>query len=281
MSRVSHRIASYNRGNLLTAASIVYRAAHKGTIRPPIEANPREIYHSLFPLPPLSPVPSPDRPTSVIEQVENEAAYRQLLVQGVLAVLLPTEDLENGPLTALVGQIFSEMIIGGVVAKKASEPWMILEGLSILARVIQRPRSETTDESGSLQVPPENAKKSFSIQGLFWAIVQWGFALLTIFKLFITTVAMSRSLPKRADNGLLEKEKLTRHTADSQSQNPPFSTEEPVKIPILAFRLWPTISNLLEMDLRMPWLCGTLSMLQWIAITGPGNVAGVDGVIDR
>lgn len=158
---------------------------------------------------------------------------------------------------------------------------MILEGLSILAGVIQRRRTETSDDAVGLSVPPETRRSSFSIQGLFWTIVQWGFAFVTLVRLFITTVATSSSLPRRADHGLPEKEKVTRQTADSQSQNPSYSTEEPVKIPILAFRLWPTISNLLEMDLRMPWLCGTLSMLQWIAITGPGNVAGVDGVIDR
>ena len=72
----------------------------------------------------------PDDASKALEQKENEAAYRQLLVHGVLAVLLPTEDLENSCLTALVGQIFSEMIIGNGIGGKASEPWLLWEGIT-------------------------------------------------------------------------------------------------------------------------------------------------------
>lgn len=83
-------------------------------------------------------MPKPEDPTSASQQRENEAAYRQLLVQGVLAVLLPTEDLDNECLTALVGQILSELIIGNVVIGKLSQPWMIWECLIITARVLGR-----------------------------------------------------------------------------------------------------------------------------------------------
>lgn len=35
------------------------------------------------------------------------------------------------------------------------------------------------------------------------------------------------------------------------------------------------------MNMRMPWLSGTFSMLQWIALTGPGRIADVDSKLDR
>ncbi|KAI0016692.1 PXA domain-containing protein [Xylariomycetidae sp. FL0641] len=108
-----------------------YRIAKAEGLRPPLEANSRKIYHALCPLPPLSPVPKYGDKTSFEAQADNESAYRQLLVQGVLAVLLPTEDLENDCLTSLVGQILSEMIIGNLIVNKLSEPWLIWEMLII------------------------------------------------------------------------------------------------------------------------------------------------------
>ncbi|RYZ32624.1 MAG: hypothetical protein EOP01_00570, partial [Propionibacteriaceae bacterium] len=70
-----------------------------------------------------NPVPTESVPSATVEQRENESAWRQLLVQGVLAVLLPTEDLENGCLRALVAEIFAEMILGNGISGKACESW--------------------------------------------------------------------------------------------------------------------------------------------------------------
>ncbi|ROW12055.1 hypothetical protein VMCG_00763 [Cytospora schulzeri] len=231
-----------------------YRASRKPLMQPPIEVDPREIYHSLCPLPHLSPIPKLEKPETIAEQAENEVAYRQLLVQGVLAVLLPTEDLKNQCLTSLVGQIFSEIIIGGVVAKKLSEPWMLWTGLTILADVMQRGK---TDTSG----PP-------------------------FVRVFASTLATCRTLPSRGQTAPAQKDGSTRHNDEVPATNtsPPYSVELPkevVKTPVVAYGIWPTVSNLLEMDKRMPWLCGSLSMVQWLAIAGPGRVAGFDGVIDR
>ncbi|RYO81323.1 hypothetical protein DL766_006587 [Monosporascus sp. MC13-8B] len=191
---------------LLDAHIRAYRAAKNSPVRPPIEANPHDIYHSLFPLPALSPVPRPDDSKSIRAQAENERTYRQLLAQGLLAILLPTEDLENPCLTALVGEILSELVIGNLIANKISEPWLIWEGLII----------------------------------------------------------------------------LTRHT--KKSYDPPTSLETqrgPVKVPIAEFYIWSCVANLLELDVRMPWLTGALSMGQWAATRGPGKLASLNGGLDR
>ncbi|OIW34087.1 PXA domain-containing protein, partial [Coniochaeta ligniaria NRRL 30616] len=244
-----------------------YRASHSQVARPPVHTDAREIYHSIWPLPALSPVPKTDAPSAITEQAENEAAYRQLLVQGVLALLLPTEDLENDCLTALVGQIFSELIIGNVVANRLAEPWLIWEGLIILSGLIRRRADDPSAQSStrsSTNIQPTSAKRSFSIHGLFLTLLQWCFLAANLIRFTVTAVVSSRSIPPRIHPaGLLD------------------THAEPVKVPVLAFRIWPASSNLIEMNLRMPWLGGTLSFLQWIAMTGPGQIADVDGVLDR
>lgn len=276
-----------------------YRTAQNSAARPPIEANPRDIYHSLCPLPALSPVPKPDDARSIQAQADNEAAYRQLLVQGVLALLLPTEDLENECLTSLVGQIFSELIIGNQVANKISEPWLILEILMILTRLVNRKRAPGTPEhDGSTEADPQEgihgpglskakaarSRRGWSIDQMFWSLVQWGFLAVTSIRLIITTIVLAPSLPPRSTPILVRRLESTGHFDSEKSYNPPEGFEAqsaPVKVPIADFNLWPCIANLLETDARMPWLAGAFSMAQWGAMRGPGRVAGYNGIIDR
>jgi hypothetical protein len=235
----------------------------------------------------LSPVPKTDAPSAIIEQAENEAAYRQLLVQGVLALLLPTEDLENDCLTALVGQIFSELIIGNVVANRLAEPWLIWEGLMILSGLIRRRPGDPSAQSStrpSTNIQPTSTKTSFSIHGLFLTLLQWCFLAANLVRLVVTTVVSSRSIPPRTRYGSRHVDEMTRQKMGSLATDPAGLLDthaEPAKVPVFAFRIWPAISNLIEMDLRMPWLSGTLSFLQWISMTGPGRIADVDGVLDR
>ena len=75
---------------------------------------PWPVYHALNPHPALSPIPNPNDPDACAEQSANETLYFQLLVQGVLAVLLPTEDLENDCLRTLVGDGIADLVEDGV-----------------------------------------------------------------------------------------------------------------------------------------------------------------------
>ncbi|KAM7192533.1 PXA domain protein 1 [Rhypophila sp. PSN 637] len=281
--------------DLLDKHITAYRAAHNPITQAPIKTDPREIYHSLCPLPALSPVPRPGFPDSSTEQAQNEAAYRQLLVHGVLAILLPTEDLENDCLTALVGQILSELIIGNNVANKLSEPWLIREMLLVVTRVIDRRnvpqagskgQSKAVSGAGKIEVPePTGSRKGFSAQAVLWSIVHWCFLAISFLRTIFTILIASRSLPRRTLRGLHDHDDgASRHKTGLkpiQSAKPSEMTSGPVITPVLAFRCWPAISNLIEMDVRMPWLCGTLAMLQWIMTRWPGRLAAVDGVIDR
>ncbi|KAG5763170.1 hypothetical protein H9Q69_006503 [Fusarium xylarioides] len=256
-----------------------YHISHSPIARQPVEVDPREAYHAMCPLPHLAPVPHPDCPDTISDQKENEALYRQLLVQGVLAILLPTEDLENPCLTSLVEQIFSELIIGNVIANKASQPWMLYEGICITARVLRQRKdqgvvvAETQNGAGGPKVDVKG-RRSWSVRSMFLAVIQLGMLVVASLRFITTALVMASSLPARA-TPLDEKEALLDH-----DKSPPRSFD-PVKAPILSCRVWTCLGNLFELSLRMPWLDGFLSLLQYGAVNGPGRIAGHDGPIDR
>jgi hypothetical protein len=236
----------------------------------------------------------------VQSQIDNEAAYRQLLVQGVLAVLLPTEDLESDCLTTLVGQIFSEMILGDGIGGKASEPWLLWEGITKIVDVIQTklPKSKAQvrlDRSNSdvinsipLDITGRGTKTwgiRRSIQKSFWLVLQYVFLVFTASRFIIIAMATSSSLPSR----IAPTRKMTGSAKSKDDMEPPKETNvntttedhPPLKQPILKMKIWSCASSLLDLDGRMPWLSATMSMLQWGAITGPGHVGTTDGMIDK
>ena len=251
----------------------------------------------------LSPVPDQEVPANVEEQRQNEAAYRQLLVHGVLALLLPTEDLENDCLTALVGQIFSEMILGEGIGGKASEPWMIWEGITKIAEVLQKqlPKSKAEKDvktieatMAALQSPPsQKIRSSQQMQDIGQSIQQWFFLVLQtlslalfLLRFSIITIVTSSSLPSRyahtsngATSPLLDERNNSAKQTDATTANKLRSA--PLKVPILEMKIWTCVSDLLDLESRMPWLNATISMFQWLAMTGPGELGDTNGMIDR
>ncbi|KAF8863861.1 hypothetical protein BDZ45DRAFT_583197 [Acephala macrosclerotiorum] len=285
---------------LLEAHVQAYRTSHSRWHPLPFEQDPRQIYHSLWPFPPLSPVPKDGDQSEKLQQ-EHESAYRQLLVQGVLAVLLPTEDLENECLIALVGQIFSDMVIGGSIGGKISEPWMLWEGIIKIAEAIkaQLPKSKAQvrverSNSDLMDTTPPRLNGANtrawrikrSLQKTFWLILQYGFLAFTAVRFFIVTFATASSLPSRIANATktsspaLSKDEVG--AADLSNTETVFSPRQTVsKQPILKMKIWSCASSLLDLDIRMPWLSATISLLQWVAITGPGEIGNTDGLVDK
>ncbi|CAM1505377.1 Fc.00g110140.m01.CDS01 [Cosmosporella sp. VM-42] len=270
--------------DLLDKHITAYRIAHHPTSQPPIKVDPREVYHSLCPLPHLAPVPRSDDPFTASDQRENEALYRQLLVQGILAILLPTEDLENPCLTALVGQIFSEMIIGNVIANKASQPWLLYEGICIMARVVHEKRAKAAETIAPSTEPldiniPVRGRRGWSTRAIFLSMIQLGILVVGTIRFIALTLVMTSSLPPRATI-VDEKGFMTGHGIHEKSSSKPETTSF-VKVPVLTFRIWSCVGNLMEMGSRMPWLDGFLSLLQLGVVKGPGRIAGLNGPVDR
>lgn len=298
---------------LLEAHLIAIRQAKQQASSPQsLAPDPRLIYHTLHPHPALSPVPTDSVPLTIIEQRESESAWRQLLIQGVLVVLLPTEDLENGCLRALVAEIFSEMILGNGVSGKACEGWLLWEGITSIAKVLQTeavkedadPLDDTTSEQsmtrlerfGLLSSARDEENRSVnrsshhehrpkkwpvSLPGLFWTFVQYVLLASTAVRALVTILATSSSLPPRTVNHEASPVEASGQPQAFTMNTPVSRRPSGVKRPVVSMKLWSCTAQLLELSARMPWLLGSISLLHWGLLTGPGKVGDTDGLLDR
>lgn len=216
------------------------------------------------------------------EQSRNEAAYRQLLVQAVLAVLLPTEDLENPCLTALVGQIFSELIIGNVVANRAAQPWLLWEGICVVARVLEDKKAVARAKlvgGGQLRSDGKPARR-YTVHGFFLSIINLVLLFITSVRLLASAAMAPSSLPSRLSlaGGKELDDSGNHHEYETSAQS---SRTSSTRVPILEFSVWSCAASLTELPSRMPWLSGFLSLLQYAAMNGPGRFGRLDGTLDR
>lgn len=239
-------------------------------------------------------MPDPNFPYTELQQKENEEVYRQLLVQAVLAIILPTEDLENGCLTSLVGQIISEMILGNGIGGKASEPWMLWEGIMKVSQVVRlklpytkaQKRVDITTSTSTENISEEGKilKVKISLQKWFWLILQYAFTAFTTLRFVIITIGTSSSLPPRKAPYAASKRLSidSSHLPESPKSTSSSGLGQPyLRQPIITMRIWSSVSNLLGLDIRMPWVGATMSALQWAALRVPGRVGDTDGPIDR
>lgn len=251
-------------------------------------------------------------PQTIIEQRESESAWRQLLVQGVLVVLLPTEDLENGCLRALVAEIFSEMILGNGISGKACEGWLLWEGITSIAKVLQtkaveqvaRPSDDTiseqsmtrlerfgllssarNEENRSVNISTHNEHRHkrwpVSPSRLFWTFVQYVLWASTAVRALVMILATASSLPLRSINHEASPVKTSSQPQASTMDTPMSRRPSGIKRPVVSMKLWSCTAQLLELSARMPWLLGSISMLHWGLLTGPGKVGDTDGILDR
>lgn len=264
--------------------------SHQTSWLPRLHTDPVAIYHNLVPHPALSPVPDEAVPSSTTEQQEHEAEYRQLLVQGALAVLLPTEDLENACLRTLVTDVIADSILGHSVGGKVCEGWFLwgsiikfadvvkarteLKSTGVEAQVDTRSRLETfglvSEKAGDSTAGKHNQRTLLS--SVIWRILQYSYLVFITIRFVILGFAKASSRPLRSS--------LTSKISSANESWPAEETPE-VPRPILGFKVLPFISVLLNLPMRMPWLSGILALLQHHLMHGAFGVAATDGIIDQ
>lgn len=235
-------------------------------------------------------MPNPAVPSTTTEQQEHEAEYRQLVVQGALAVLLPTEDLENACLRTLVADVIADSILSNSVGGKICEGWFIWGGITKLIDVVKariepkatgeeievdtRSRLEKfgllSEKSESKEASQERRRSVFS--SAFWRILQYGFLTFMTIRFIILGFITASSRPMRST--------WTPKTPSSSESWPMEERQGPHR-PMLSFKILSVISVLLDLRSRMPWLSGSLALLQYQLIHGPFGLAATDGLLDQ
>jgi hypothetical protein len=256
----------------------------------------RALYHQLNPHPGLSPVPDSQDPDTITAQSENEAAYRKLLASGILAVLLPTEDLENSSLRTLVGDILSDLILGRQVSDRICGGVFFWEVITKLA-TMARQRKEGVGKAKSTNGTPPSRLEQFGlleqddptthqptqsqVTVWIWNVLQTLYLGYVALRFIATGLFRVASYPGPGSS----------HGAGvSFPAAPPGSKKEGVesssyditgKRPVLDYRLFSMASTLLDISQRKPWLSGLVSLSQHLILAGPGRVGDTDGVLDR
>jgi hypothetical protein len=266
----------------------------------------------LHPHPALSPVPDPSDQSSLAEQDANEEAWRQLLAQNVLAVLLPTEDLKNECLRALVEQILAEMIVGNVIGTRLCESWVLWE---LITNAIEasglagdtnsskdkkpgsgnddaaRSKKKYRDETGRLRQyglvedanRPEEAsviaeETATSLVKTFWRLMHYGFILITTGRAVALLLLSTANL---AGRGSSKSNSFGASSTADITEGAARSGVPKIARPIVDMSAWKTAANLVEIPSRMPWVSGLANLAHYIATAGPGGLGRADGRVDR
>ncbi|GAM39162.1 hypothetical protein TCE0_034r10481 [Talaromyces pinophilus] len=274
--------------------SLAYQIATQGSDLVAVKPSAREIYHHLNPHPALSPVPNASTASQSSEQQENENLYRHLLAQGVLAVLLPTEDLENVCLRTLVEDVLSDLILGNQVSGRICEGWFIWTAISKVITVAKQRDSEATVTVGqSLDAVAElnrlerfgllsedgnedgNAQKHSQSTASLWL---WKI----LYSVYLAYVTMRFIIGGLLHTTLSNPEAKTTETLQPDPVATTKTTNQPnLCRPVLSYRAFGLISQSLGVPQRMPWLNGSLSLIQSLLLTGPGRIGETGSVLDR
>lgn len=278
--------------------SSAIRIASQTTQSTNFSGSNRAIYHALRPHHALTPIP--DSPDDLADQQENESAWCQMVVNRALALLLPYDEHQNPCLQVLVSEILAEMIFHNGICGKACENWLLWEGVTKVIYVLrpdlvpaqpvdQRPVNQlkqfglvSKDEDATKAKPGRRPSDALS-QG-FWALMQslwlaWG-----MMRSAVLLLMQASSLPARTTN--VQHAKLDSIADDTSNLDDSSAEKQQVSaasqnIPILGMALWTCLSKLAHLQERMPWLTGTLSLVQWLLLYGPGHVCCTNSRFDR
>jgi len=256
----------------------------------------RTVYHALNPHHALSPVPDASARATIQEQHEKEITYCQLLVQGALAVLLPTEDLENVCLRTLVGDVLADLILDREVSGKACEGWFIWEAITKLIALIrqgnsvsdeveniQKSRLErfgllTTKEGHDGDDSPGPSQSYVSV--LLWRTLLYSYLACVAIRFVVTGLFRVASSPSILIRGAVSASTPTT-PINLVGEIPSWSNNSTARTPVLKYRVFGMILQLLDVWKRMPWLGGALALAQHAIVDGPGRLGETDGIFDK
>ncbi|KAI4278228.1 MAG: hypothetical protein LQ337_001169 [Flavoplaca oasis] len=270
---------------LVESHVLAYRISHGSAWISHLPNASRAVYHELNPHPAMSPVPDPSYDTSIIQQMKNEVDYRQLLVQAALAVLLPTEDLENVCLRTLVADVIAESILGKSIGGRVCEGWFVWTSITKLVEQVKAlSKSRTTgkeievdtrsrlekfgllSERGDDTRPANDGRRS-TFSEIFWRVLQYGYLTVIGIQFIIVGLFTASWEPRRSS--------WSKKPASEATVAPAVTLR-----PLLDFKIFSLLSTILDLSFRMPWLRGSLALMQHHLVQSPLSLLRV-GAVDR
>ncbi|RMZ82592.1 hypothetical protein DV738_g1570, partial [Chaetothyriales sp. CBS 135597] len=263
-----------------------YRTATRPQAMLAHRPGPRQIYHSLNPHPALDPNQTPE------QQARTAAAYRQLLVQGVLACLLPTEEVQNTSVRILVTDIVADLILRQAVDDKLSDPCFIYNLVSVAVRSASSRRSESAvqedgrsrlEKFGLLSAQNESASPGSTHTGIhtstrkdlpsslparFWSVLHFVYVSLVAVRFIVLGLLHAR---QRAGTAPLNSARPKRGRQSSHDQ---------LVHRVLDYRLFSTLATLLKMPSRMPWLLGFLAFCRHLLSASSARPGAFSSLLD-
>ena len=217
-----------------------------------------------------------------------------MLAQSALAVLLPTEDLENACLRTLVGDVIAEPVLGNSIGGKVCEGWFIWNSITKIVRVIKT-KTEPLSTGEDIEADTRSRLERFGLlaedakikahhrvtarpafSSIFWRIFQYGYLMLVATRLILVGFFAAQSAPLRSST--------VPKAAKSPNSSPTISHFDSNFKPrsILEFRIFPLSSMLIDLSHRMPWLSGMLALVRHHLTHGSlRTVGGTDGILDQ
>lgn len=274
-----------------------FRQAREQSYLSGLPTSHRALYHQLNPHPGLSPVPDPTDPDTISEQSENEAIYRRLLGNGTLAVLLPTEDLENSSLRTLVGDVLADLILGREVAGRICEGKFFWETTTKLLNIIgdrragqdpgssEKSTSSRLEQFGLLHTHEESTESRppvvLPMTAWIWNILHGIYIGYVALRFIVTGLFRVASSPgPGASHGAGVSFPIA--TPGTEKEWLESSSDGLLgKRPVLDYRVSSMASQLLGISQRMPWLTGLFALVQHLIVVGRGRLGDTDSVLDR
>lgn len=208
-------------------------------------------------------------------------------MHGTLAVLLPTEDLENSCLRTLIGDILADLILGKEVGGRICEGWFLWEAITKLVEVsrqephrdgkhkTQGQQEDRLRKFGLLSTEEEerqnnhlSCKSQSQLSVWIWSILQY------VYVTFLALRFIATRLFRVASRSQVTPSRVSK-------ASPPIATGSINRRAVLDYRLFSMVSELLDVPQRMPWLGGFLALIQHLVLAGPGRLGDADSVLDR
>jgi len=140
--------------------------------------------------------------------------------------------------------------------------------------------------TSSITTTKEPSTKQYDVSEAIAIVLQYCLLFLDVVQTFFTRVMSTTTLPVRAPTTGYR----TLNTHPGNHLDYLGNSVVPMSIsvastpslprPIIAYRLWSLASSLLSIQTRMPWLSGTLALLQHKLLNGPGRLASTNSHLD-